>query len=423
MAALSYTTPGVYVEEVQSGAHQIEAVGTSTAAFLGRAPLATEHVNEAIAVNSWEEFKKYFVFGEKNYAGMGAQGPPAGVTTTPLAQAVRGFFDNEGARAFIINLGPGENLEGSGGAGREGVALLEELDEVAIVAAPGMVTAQAYEALLLHCEKMKDRVAVLDGPEDVKDLGQLVDIAAPDAGEAAPGAGGAKPAGKQGLRARRSDGGYGAYYYPYFACVNALDPSDKKLLSVPPSGHIAGIYARVDRTRGVFKAPANEVVRGALNVVRNVTDSEQGMLNPQCVNVSRRFTGDATRCWGARSLAAGDSDWRYISVRRTFAMIEKSIKQGTRWAVFEPNDRLLWRSLRVSVTAFLKRLWSSGALLGRTPEEAFFVKCDEETNPPEVRDAGQLVLLLGLSVVKPAEFVILRIAQGMGGVETGEGHG
>ena len=104
-------------------------------------------------------------------------------------------------------------------------------------------------------------------------------------------------------------------------------------------------------------------------------------------------------------------------------MIEKSIKQGTRWAVFEPNDRLLWRSLRVSVTAFLKRLWSSGALLGRTPEEAFFVKCDEETNPPEVRDAGQLVLLLGLSVVKPAEFVILRIAQGMGGVETGEGHG
>jgi hypothetical protein len=217
------------------------------------------------------------------------------------------------------------------------------------------------------------------------------------------------------------ESGNAAYYYPWLQCVNAVNPSSPELVNTPPCGHIAGIYARVDASRGVFKAPANEVVRGALDVVYRVTDAEQGSLNQNGVNVIRFFSGDGPRVWGARTLAGTAAPWwRYINVRRTFTMIERSIRRGTQWAVFEPNDQLLWSRIRVSVGMFLKRMWKSGALMGTAPEEAYFVKCDEETNPPEVIEAGQLVIVVGLAVVKPAEFVIFRIGHLTAGAEKAE---
>jgi phage tail sheath protein FI len=183
---------------------------------------------------------------------------------------------------------------------------------------------------------------------------------------------------------------------------------------------LAGIYARTDATRGVHKAPANEPIRGALNVTYRVTHAEQGPLNEAGVNCIRFFPSQGIRVWGARTLADASSEWRYINVRRLFAMIEESIAQGTRWVVFEPNAVPLWKAIRRDVSAFLTLVWRDGALTGATPEEAFFVQCDDETNPAEVIDAGRLVVLVGIAPAKPAEFIIFRIGQYAGGAETEE---
>jgi phage tail sheath protein FI len=169
--------------------------------------------------------------------------------------------------------------------------------------------------------------------------------------------------------------------------------------------------------RGVHKAPANEPIRGALGVTYLMTDAEQGELNEQGVNCIRFFTREGIRVWGARTVADGSSEWRYLNVRRLFNMIEESIKLSTRWIVFEPNDRTLWKSIRRDINAFLTRLWRDGALMGRTPEEAFFVQCDEETNPPESIDAGIVVTVIGIAPVKPAEFIVFRISQSAAGTE------
>ncbi|MGH6628828.1 MAG: phage tail sheath family protein, partial [Burkholderiales bacterium] len=183
---------------------------------------------------------------------------------------------------------------------------------------------------------------------------------------------------------------------------------------VPPSGHVAGIYARNDTERGVHKAPANEIVRGALETELTLTKGEQDVLNPMGVNCIRSFTGRGLRVWGARTISS-DPAWRYVNVRRLFNYVEKSIERGTQWVVFEPNDPDLWARVRRDVTAFLTGVWRDGALFGMTPQEAFFVKCDAETNPPDVRDRGQLVIEIGLAPVKPAEFVIFRLSQFSGG--------
>lgn len=434
--AVSYLTPGIYIQEIPSGNPPIEAVGTSTPALLGIAPLATARVNEAIPIDSWSQFQKYYIFGEDKFAAAVASGAAPGVSTTPLAQAVKGFFENGGSRCYVINLGPRGSLQGSGGARRQGIELVEENDEISTVCTPGLHDARSYQALISFCERT-NRMAICDCPEEVVSSDQLKEVAQPPEsragatrpaaepaeGEPAGGARGAPPAppGSRGLRAPSAESGNAAYYYPWFKCVNAVDPSSPELVNTPPSGHIAGLYARVDAARGVFKAPANEVVRGALNVVYRVTDPEQGGLNQSGVNVIRFFSGDGLRVWGARTLAGPERPWwRYINVRRTFTMIERSIERGTRWAVFEPNDHLLWSRIRVSVGMFLKRMYKSGALMGRSPEEAYFVKCDEETNPPEVVEAGQLVIVVGLAVVKPAEFVIFRIGHHAAGAEKGE---
>jgi uncharacterized protein len=407
-----YASPGVYVEEVPSGARPIGATGTSTAGFVGTAPDATARLNEAVAINSWSEFLRTFA---------GTPDAPS----TPLARAVFGFFDNGGGRCFVVNIAQGAPIGGSG-RGRTGLAALEAIDEVAIVAAPGYADATSYEALLGHCERLGDRLAILDPPENIDSTEPLTRVATPAVkpagtvpakdgpkdGDAKPPAS-AAPGDAPGLRPRASD--YGTFYVPW---IVVRDPLSGDVVATPPSGHVAGVWARTDLTRGVHKAPANEPIRGVVDLSYRVTRGEQETLNPAGVNCIRYFPAEGVRIWGARTLAAEASEWRYLNVRRLFSMLKESIGDGTRWIVFEPNDQLLWRSIRRDVGAFLTRVWRDGALMGRTPQEAFFVKCDEETNPADVRDAGMVVAEIGVAPVKPAEFVVFKLSQSSIGSES-----
>jgi uncharacterized protein len=407
MTMAEYLAPGIYVEEVSGGARPIEAVGTRTAGFVGVPPDATKHLNIPVAINNWAQFRREFV--------------SEGSESTPLSHAVFGFFQNGGSRCYVVNVGEGNPIAG-GSRGRTGLEVLEQIDEIAIVAAPGYTDAATYDAVLTHCEVLQDRVAILDAPRDVPTIRQLTNVAAVEVPDDAGGDGEGEGEGGEepGLRARNSDGGYGAFYFPWLTVSDPLAPNE--LVNVPPSGHIAGIWARNDATRGVHKAPANESVRGALNLTYRLTRAEQGELNQAGVNCIRFFATEGIRVWGARTLA-GDPEWRYLNVRRLFNMIKESIAQNTRWIVFEPNDFTLWKSIRRDISAFLTVLWRDGALMGRTPAEAFFVKCDEETNPPEIIDQGKVVTLIGIAPVKPAEFIIFRISQHRAGtdVETGGG--
>jgi len=282
-------------------------------------------------------------------------------------------------------------------ADRTGFGGLEAIDEVTMLAAPDLMAAyqrgllsgedvKAVQlAMIAHCELMADRVAILDTPPSLK-AQEVKDWRMDFAGY---------------------DSKYAALYWPW---IKVADPVAGKQVYVPPSGHMAGIWARNDSSRGVHKAPANEVIRGAVNIELNITKGEHDLLNPIAVNCIRAFRGQGIRVWGARTLSS-DPEWRYLNVRRLFNYVEKSILQGTNWVVFEPNDPKLWDSVKRTVTMFLRRVWRDGALFGKTPAEAFFVKCDEENNPPENRDAGILTVEIGIAPVKPAEFVVFRISQ------------
>jgi len=410
---VNYLAPDIYIEEVPLGTRPIQAVGTSTAGFVGATPDKAAHLNEAVAIPNWTEFIRQFV--------------PNGSLSTPLSHAVRGFFDNGGTLCYVCNTGDGPII--GTGTQRVGLDVLATIDEIAIVAAPGQYGADVYDALLTHCETLQDRVCILDTPRDVNDLNQLTQVATASApstpastkkksGDTPDAAGGdattppAAPTG--GLRPRQSDNGFGAVYFPWITVRDALTGG---IVDVAPSGHLAGIWARSDATRGVHKAPANEIIRGALNVTRRLTRDEQGILNPQGVNAIRLFSGEGVRVMGARTVAAGSSEYRYLNVRRLFCMVEESIDQSMRWVLFEPNSMPLWKSIERDVTAFLIRLWRDGALFGATADQAFFVKCDAETNPQENIDAGIVTTVIGMAPVKPAEFVIFRISQFVGGTE------
>lgn len=373
-----YLTPGVYIEEVSYGARPIEAVGTTTVAFIGEAPLRNARKGEAVAVINWGQFREIFA-GDSRQA-------------TPLANAVAGFFLNGGSRAYVVNAAP-EGLA-------DALEVLSAIDDIAMIAAPGRDDPATHAALLAHCEAQTTCFAILDGPAQAEDLSALTRVASVPAGGADAGA-------SQAFRPPETPQGYGAFYFPHLVTRDALDPAST--VTVAPSGHLAGIYARNDVARGVHKAPANVPVRGALGLSRRLNDAEQGVLNPAGVNVIRFFTGRGVVVWGARTLAPAASEWRYVPVRRLFIMVENSIRRGTQWVVFEPNDERLWKSIRRDVSAFLMLLWRQGALQGTTAEQAFYVKCDAETNPPQVIDAGQVVIEIGLAPVKPAEFVIFRI--------------
>lgn len=389
-----YLSPGVYVEEVESGARPIEAVGTSTAGIVGKAPKVDARVNEAVAVTNWTQFCSIYV-GEKD-------------KSTPLAQAVLGFFLNGGARAYIVNIGDDQAITGRG----KGLDPLEKIDDVALILAPGMIDAKAHDALLSSAETMGDRFALLDSPLHVPDINKMTQVQSAQPARRGGGAeegDGAADRSAGGLRARQSDQGCGAQFAFGIVTRDALDPT--QIIEAYPSGYVAGIYARTDFRRGVHKAPANETVRGALDVTQPVIKADQAVLNPAGVNCLRFFSREGVKLYGARTLAASASENRYVNVKRLMILIRLSIERGTGWCVFEPNDQHLWGKLRRDLSAFLTILWRQGALMGTTPEEAFFVKCDRETNPQESIDAGHVVTVIGVAPVKPAEFVIFRIGQ------------
>lgn len=271
---------------------------------------------------------------------------------------------------------------------------LEKLDDVSIVAAPGYSSYTDYQgiqgALISHAEKRRSyRIAVLDTPQD-----QLVSGARSERG--------------------RIDSKYAAMYYPWIVISNPLarpgDESIPRELKLPPSGFVCGIYARNDIERGVFKAPANEVVRAALRFETDINFAEQEVLNPIGVNCLRFFSGRGYRVWGART-ASSDPEWKYVNIRRYFNYLESSIDRGTQWAVFEPNGERLWANIRDTVSGFLYNEWKSGALLGTTQQEAFFVRCDRSTMTQNDLDNGRLICEIGVAAIKPAEFVIFRIGQ------------
>jgi hypothetical protein len=325
-----------------------------------------------------------------------------------FVSGVNGFYDNGGGKAYVYLMGVGEMACSirENQADKLGLYAFDDVDDMAIMLAPGLMPHQQKE-VLEHCEIRKDRFAILDGP--------IVSDGAMDI-----------PA---------SDKGYGALYVPWVKVtkpswysgnqdhIKPTGPNRRKLIKceknelfVPPSGHLAGIYSRVDGTRGVHKAPANELMLGITGLSQNINRIEQGQYNERGINVVRVFKDRGIRVWGARTLATkSDPSWKYINVRRLFIMVEQSVMLGSQWAVFEPNDQTLWKKLVRDVRAYLLRVWRSGALFGTTPEEAFYVKCDDETNPRYLIDAGQVNVQVGICPVKPAEFVIFNIGQWDGG--------
>jgi hypothetical protein len=277
-----------------------------------------------------------------------------------------------------------------------GLRQFEDIEDISIVAAPGATA--GYEgtsdanlradiqatinALLTHARNQRYRIAVLDSSNN-----QSV-------------------AGVRRLRARFSST-YGALYYPW---ITIQDPITRRPIHVPPSGFVAGIYARNDNTRGVFKAPANEVVNTAIGLEFTINKAQQEVLNPEGINVTRFFEGRGIRIWGARNITE-DTEWMYTNVRRYFNYVGRSLDEGTQWAVFEPNNERLWDKITRAITSFLLAEWRSGALLGATPDQAFFVRCDRSTMSQYDLDQGRLICLVGIAPVKPAEFVILRVGQ------------
>lgn len=498
--ALTYASPGVYVEEVDRGTKPIEAVGTSLAAFIGVTAEASIKVldpatgkkvpkekvlNKPTLVTSWTQFTDIFgdfiagaylpdaVYGYfangggpcyvtslralreeggVKYAGVVVPGKTKG-TSFKVSAKVPGAAGNklavtvkaEEGETFSLTVGnevkAGLTLKtlaeaafeavtvsdigtafpadgtytltggemapltaadfiGDAGA-RTGLGGLEALEDVRLVLIPDLVAGYdgsedakarikaVQTAMIAHCERMRYRFAILDTPpglsaQQAKEWRNYVNF----------------------------DTSYAAMYYPWIQVVDLSGGGSTKKL-VPPSGYIVGIYNRVDAERGVHKAPANEVILGAIDLELILSKGEQDVLNPIGVNCLRSFPGRGIRVWGARTLSSNGA-WRYISVRRLFIMVEASMDIGLAWVVFEPNDATLWAKVIRDVSSFLRVVWRGGALFGATPEQAFYVKCDAELNPLEIRDLGQLIIEVGLAPVKPAEFVIFRISQWAG---------
>jgi len=283
---------------------------------------------------------------------------------------------------------------------KHALSLLEPIDDVNLVVVPDRTDADVQQAIISHCEKLQDRFAILDVAR------------------------GAPPFGTDSLEVHRrsldSVGGYSALYYPWLQVSPAKDAG---VILVPSSGHVAGIYARIDNSRGVHKAPAgNEaIVKGALGIERALSDIDQGQLNLQGINIIRVFAAGARPIvWGARTTAT-DRNWQYVNIRRLFLFLEESIEEGIRWAVFEPNNLQLWQKLKRTITEFLTRVWRDGALFGETADKAFYVRIDEALNPPSTQALGRLYIEIGVRPSYPAEFIIVRIGIWQGGSDVSEG--
>ncbi|MCJ1676498.1 phage tail sheath subtilisin-like domain-containing protein [Streptomyces sp. APSN-46.1] len=380
MTSFETRAPGVYLQEIET-AGPIAGAGTSTAALIG--PVAREGSDvvpgKPVLVTNWTQYVKEFGGFRKPLS---------------LPYAARGFFENGGTLAYIVPIADMSGLEPALDA------LTHTLD-VSLVCLPGQTEFAHQVKVINHCEAMGDRFAVLDGArntDDASDTGPLRTQ-------------------RDGLMTER---GFGALYWPWISIDDPGAPADSpERIHVAPSGHIAGVMARSDDQRGVHKAPANEVVRGALDLEHHLNDAEQGALNTLNINALRTFPGGPPLVWGARALSSKTA-WRYVNVRRLVAYISDSLLRGLRWAVFEPNNTALWKALERTVTEFLTRVWQSGALFGRTAEEAFYVKIDEELNPSAVRELGQVFIEIGLAPTRPAEHIVIQLGLWSGGGRVNE---
>jgi phage tail sheath protein FI len=364
-------SPGVYVEEQPFGSHSIAGVATSIAAFIG--PTRRGPLRRAVEVRSFSEFEQQF--GELSAA-------------LETGYAVRQYFLNGGSQAWVVRVAKNPNLPRIQAA----LHFLDDVDLFNLLVLPGL-TRPAVVALATGYCQTRRAFLIVDAPVTAKTPEQMEEAA----------------------RALMVDSGsHAGIYYPWVRIEDPLNQSQPRLS--PPSGTIAGMIARLDAMRGVWKAPAGTEanLQGVATLERKLTDAENGQLNSRAVNCLRSFPAHGLVAWGARTLAGDDqsaSEFKYIPVRRTALFIEESVSRGIQWAVFEPNAEPLWAQLRLSVGAFLQRLFQQGAFQGITPKDAYFVKCDRETTTQADIAAGVVNILIGFAPLKPAEFVVIKLQQ------------
>lgn len=369
----TYSAPGVYVEETGFRAKAIEGVPTSVTAFVGPTLAVPARRGEHPLLTSFVEFSAIYGGLDDLLLECGGSAP------NYLAHAAAAFFEGGGQRLYVASTPP----SGSRQDYDEALAGLDDLAEIALVSAPGVATDEVTRLLIDHVETPgRYRFAVLDAPK------------------------GATVAEVQAFRAAY-DSKHAALYYPW---VFAAAPLGGAQIALPPSGFACAIFARTDVERGVWKAPANEVMTGALGLERNINAAIQEVLAPLGVNCIRALPGRGIRIWGARTISS-DPEWKYVSTRRVMTYLEASLDKGLQWAVLEPNAPELWAKVVQAVTDFLYNLWRDGGLLGAKAEEAFFVRCDRSTMTQADLDTGRLVCLIGVAAQRPAEFVIFRVGQ------------
>jgi phage tail sheath protein FI len=346
-----FLAPGVYVEEISSQMHPIEGVSTSIAGFIGVVTAATT----LSGIISFAEYERAAV-------------PSAGAN---LSLAVRGFFENGGKLCYVAGIAATDPLQ-------TGLDALADV-KLSIVCCPEENRfANAAAIMAAHCEQRKDRICILQSPQP----------ALPDSTHDVP-----------------VHSSFAAYYYPW---ITVAGLGGAAAITVPPGGHIAGVYARMDTEKGVHVAPASVPLNGVSALSQQISEAQNNLLAARGINTLRNFPGKGILVWGAHTTSA-DSDYKYVSIRRVMIFLEQSITQGLQWAVFEPNGPPLWATLRTAVESFLFTLWKTGALMGEKLDQACFVRCDATTMTQNDIDAGRLILLVGVAPVRPAEFILLRI--------------
>jgi phage tail sheath protein FI len=378
-----YKSPGVHIESAGDRYIPLERVETGITAFLGATAAGPRH--EPTRVGSFEQYEKVF-----------------GASDDFMTHGVRGFFDNGGRTAYVVNVAPQGGLDpapddyiGQQGTKPRGLQALERIEDADLLVAPDLMfqyrrsvafqdegTILAVQrAMIDHCEKLHDRFCLLD-PLPGHGLDQALQWR------------------------RQFDSSHASFYFPFIK----IRRGEEVLSPIPPSGHIAGMIARNDKLEGVHRAPANQPLEGLVDIAQRVRKRERDHAFDNRVNTLIPFIGRGIRIWGARTLSS-DPAFVQINVRRLFILVRKSIEKYAQWVVFEPNEPTLWKKIARTVEVFLGDLWKEGALVGAAQDEAYYVKCDEETNPPEARDAGELVCEIGIAPVKPAEFIVVRIHQ------------
>ncbi|WP_372365488.1 phage tail sheath family protein [Candidatus Uabimicrobium sp. HlEnr_7] len=385
-------TPGVYIQEVSSGSKPIESVGTSTAAFLGVPTKEGAVLHTPTLVTSWSQFSEKFGGLPKELPNKPEEMDNPYVPEKLLPYAVYQFFAEGGSKCYIVGIS--DASEATQAEPKKGLKALDPIEDVNMIATPD---AKGEKSLMMegisYCAKRKNCVFIADSNPELLDAQSV----------------------QQEYAEAFSTSSYGALYYPWIhSLITPQEVKNKIKVMLPPSGAIAGIYARADSTVGVHKAPAGlkSNVRTARGLAYTMTHGEQENLNANGINAIRSFPGKGIVVWGARTLATTtDAEWKYINVRRLFIYVEESLKRGMQWAVFEPNSPRVWGSIKRNIRAFLWRVWQDGALFGKTEDEAFFIKVDKENNPQPRRDAGELIVDIAIAPVKPAEFVIIRISQ------------